>query len=297
MNRRQFILATAALATFGASSPARAFLGLGFGDDDSDPLGITSLWNAGENLVRGFDDITPEQEYYIGRSVAAIILSKYQPYNVPKVTRYLTALGNSLAMGSSRPATFGGYCFQVLDSAEINALSAPGGFVFITRGLLRCCDSEDAVAAVLAHEIAHIAHKHGLQAIQDARISSSLSTIAQAGATLSGGDLGMVTEAFGGAIADVTTTMIDSGYSRDAEYEADQSALATMQRVGYDPQAMVAMLRTMEVQLTDDSTGFGKTHPSPVDRIEEAQETLGEYFVPDPPAVRYERFNKTMGTV
>lgn len=299
MNRRHFLTTSAALATLALSSPARAFLGIDLGGaaDDATGLDLTKLWDAGNDIVKSFNDITPEQEYYIGRSVSAVILSKYHPFNNGSIRNYLTVLGTTLAQGSSRPETFGGYSFQVLDSDEINALSAPSGFIFLTRGLLRCCRTEDALAAVLAHEIAHVAHMHGLLAIQQSRLTSGLTILAQNGASLAGGDLGAVTQAFGGAITDVTTTMIDSGYSRDLEYEADQSALTTLKNVGYDPQAMVDMLQVMHQNLTDDAHGFGHTHPAPEDRIEEVQAILGQYQPPQPPPARATRFMLTMGGV
>lgn len=293
MNRRTFLSYVAALATVGYSSPAHALFGLDIGDgDSSDSSGFNlgSLWDAGSNIIDSFEDITPEQEYYIGRSVSAVILSKYKPFNSPAITRYLTVLGNTVAMASSRPQTFGGYSFQMLDSEEVNALSAPGGYVFVTRGLMRCCNSEDALAAVLAHEVGHVALQHGLQAIQESRLTSGLSVIAKGSAELAGGDLGAVTQAFGGAITDVTTTMIESGYSRSQEYEADEAALATLKRVGYDPQAMVETLQTMREKFTEESSGFAKTHPSPEDRIEEAQDIIGEYAPPTIPDVRTNRF-------
>ncbi len=75
-------------------------------------------------------------------------------------------LGQSLVIFSDRPETFGGYHFLLLDSNEINAFAAPGGLILVTRGMLQCCANEDELAAVLAHEIAHVEKKHGLTAIK-----------------------------------------------------------------------------------------------------------------------------------
>lgn len=299
MKRRTFISSLsgmAALAAFGMATPASALFGIDIGDSDSGSgsLDITSLWDAGENIARSFEDITPEQEYYIGRSVSAVILSKYPAYDNKSQTAYLSVLGNAVAQASCRPETFMGYSFQMLDTDEINALSAPGGFVFATRGLLRCCRTEDALAAVLAHEVGHVSLQHGLQQIQQSRLTSGLSTLAQSGAAMAGGDLAAVTEAFGGTIADVTTTMIESGYSRDLEYEADQAAVTTLQRLGYAPQALVDMLRVMQDRFKADSGGFARTHPSPKDRIKEIRNAIGDHADPAVPAPRAARFARIM---
>lgn len=111
---------------------------------------------------RATAEITPRQEYYIGRAVAATILKQYRPWNHPAANAYVNKVGQSLALVSDAPQTFGGYHFLVLDSPEINAFAAPGGLILVSRGLLACCGSEDELAAVLAHEISHVQLKHGL---------------------------------------------------------------------------------------------------------------------------------------
>ena len=95
------------------------------------------MLKSGKKLISGFEDITPEQEHYIGRSVAAVILSKYRYCNHRNGQRYVNVMGQTLAQASDRPETFGGYHFLILDTDEINALSAPGGFVFVTKGAAR----------------------------------------------------------------------------------------------------------------------------------------------------------------
>lgn len=92
--------------------------------------------NLGMKVYDASEEITPEQEYYIGRSVAASILNKYKIYNNTKLNSYVTSIGTLLAMHSPRPEIFGGYHFTVLDSDEINAFATPGGFIFITRGMI-----------------------------------------------------------------------------------------------------------------------------------------------------------------
>ena len=231
-------------------------------------------------VAKTFEDITPEQEYYIGRTVGAVILGKYRPYNNNRVNRYINVLGQTLAQASDLPETFGGYHFLVLDSDDINAFAAPGGLVFITRGLLRCCGHEDAAAAVLAHEVGHVQFRHGLRSINTSRITTALTIIGMESAkTFGGEELANLTSAFEGSISDITQTMINNGYSRSLEYEADRAAVTIMRRVGYAPGGLVDMLNMMNSQLKPGGLDFGKTHPSPQQRIAEARKYIGDQAV------------------
>jgi predicted Zn-dependent protease len=248
-------------------------------------------------MARSFEDFTPEQEYYIGRTVGAIILEKYKPYADTKANAYINLLGQILARASDMPETFGGYHFLIQDSDEINAFAAPGGLIFITRGMLRCCRHEDAVAAVLAHEIGHVQHKHGLQAIKASRITSALTTIGIEGAKTFGGDkLAHLTETFEGSISDITNTLVNNGYSRDFERQADKSAVTILKRVGYDPGGLVDMLSVMNTTLKPGGLDFAKTHPSPSSRIADIKNNIG-YTKAGSPQVRQARFLAALGSI
>ena len=132
--------------------------------------------------------------YYIGRTVAATVLIKYRPQPDQNLNRYLNEMGQALAQFSTRPETFGGYHFLLLDSDEINAFAAPGGLILVTRGLVQCCRNEDQLAAVLAHEIGHVEKMHGLRAIRSGRLSSALTVLAvEAGKNLGGAQLAEIT--------------------------------------------------------------------------------------------------------
>ncbi len=249
-------------------------------------------------VAKSFEDITPEQEYYIGRSVGAVIVNKYRPYPNAAANNYLNVLGQTLAQASDRPETFGGYHFLILDSQEINAFAAPGGLIFVSRGMLRCCRSEDAVAAVLAHEIGHVQLRHGLQAIDKSRLTQALTTIAAEGSKTFGGEkLAELTKTFEGSINDITSTMINNGYSRSFESEADAAAVTILARVGYDPHGLVAMLTEMGKNLKPGGLDFAKTHPSPKVRIEDIEGRIaGGPAVPAVPA-RQARFQKALGSL
>ncbi len=242
-------------------------------------------------VSKTFQDITPEQEYYIGRAVAATVLSQYPALNDPALNNYISVLGTLLSMASDKPETFGGYHFQVLDSDEVNAFAAPGGFILVTRGMLECCKTEDALAAVLAHEIGHIEGAHGLQAIKQSRLTSALTVLAAESARQFGGqDLKQLTEAFEGSISDIASTLMTSGYSRKLESRADAAAIRIMRNVGYDPNGLVAMLQEMDRHLTPGGKDFAKTHPDPDDRIADVRRMIGSPAPAQPVAARQKRF-------
>jgi predicted Zn-dependent protease len=248
--------------------------------------------------MKSFEDFTPEQEYYIGRTVGAIIVNQYQPYDNEDANRYINVLGQTLAQASDMPETFAGYRFLILDTEEINAFAAPGGLIFVSRGLLRCCQNEDAVAAVLAHEIGHVQLKHGLQAIKKSRVTAALTNVAIEGVKKHGDkELAELTQVFEDSIFDITTTLITNGYSRSFERQADMAAVTILQRVGYDPNGMIDMLTIMQERLQPGGLDFAKTHPSPEDRIADIQENIGSYSKVETPEVRQQRFIAALGNV
>lgn len=242
-----------------------------------------------------FDTITPEQEYWVGRTVAATILAKFKPYDNEAATRYLNVVGQYLAVCSDRPETFGGYHFLIMDSDEINAFSAPGGLVLVSRGLLRCCAGEEEVAAVLAHEIGHVELKHGLKSIDKSRMTGALTTIlSEAGKNLGGKELAEATKAFEGSITDITSTMVNNGYSRQYEFQADAAAVRILKNAGYNPNGLVVMLMEMDKRLKPGGNDFAKTHPDPKDRIRNARAEIGAFPAPAPSAVRQARFAQAL---
>ncbi len=246
-----------------------------------------------------FGGFTPEQEYYIGRAVGAQIMAQYEPYDDPAANEYLNLVGQSLALASTRPELFDGYRFLILDSDEINAFATPSGLVMVTRGALRLTDSEDGVAAILAHEIGHVERRHGISAIRTARITGEVGRMLSSGAErLTGAELARLTKAFEGCIDDVTTTLVNSGYSQAAEREADQAAVRILRTVGYDPRALVGVLQSMDREIEPRGRGFGSTHPSPSTRIGIATRAIGGHRSPEEaPSARQERYERALGSI
>jgi predicted Zn-dependent protease len=257
-----------------------------------------SLRKTAKAVSRSVEEFTPEQEYYIGRAVGAVVLGKYPAYDRRAVNEYVNLIGQTLAQASDLPAVFGGYHFLVLDSGDINAFATPSGLIFVTRGMLRCTRSEDALAAVLAHEIGHIQLRHGMQAIEKARMTEALTTIATEGArTLGSREVAALTQTFGGTISDITGALINKGYARSSEYAADQAAVALLRRVGYDPNGLVEMLGIMKKNLRAGGPDFARTHPAPDDRLAEIQKKGLPYAAVPAPAPRQARFVKALGNI
>ena len=130
---------------------------------------------SGAAIGRAAEDISPEQEYYIGRAVAATILTNYKIYTEnPALSAYLNQICQAIVINSSQPELYNGYHVAILDSPELNAFATSGGHIFVTLGLLECVTSEDALAAVIAHEIAHIQLQHSIKAIKTSRITHAI---------------------------------------------------------------------------------------------------------------------------
>lgn len=276
--RTQFVikslLLSAALLIAGACAKNSPFNQLGSSILSSTGLVSGSqadaFMRAGGELVEAARPISDEEEYYLGRSVSAMVLNKYPPLRNDRVNGYVNKVGASVAAFSDRPETFGGYHFLVVESAEVNALSAPGGFVFITKEMLNRMPNEDALAAVLAHEVAHIVKDHGMDAISQAHLTEAVTLIGRERISSSGGVTTQALEAaFGDSVGDVFKTLTEKGYSRSQEYEADEYAAELLKRAGYNPQAIVTMLRSLEHG--DASGGWFSTHPSASKRISEVE--------------------------
>jgi predicted Zn-dependent protease len=247
-------------------------------DSTEAKLALQGLKTLGDVVNAQNSPFTPEQEYYVGRSVAATILRDYQPYRDPEATAYVNRVGQSLALASQRPQLYLGYTFMILDTDEINAFATPGGHIFVTRGMLELTESEDELAAVLAHEIAHVAMRHGLGSIRTSRVITAVQDgMFESLEIVTDDQLQEVTSIFADATADVVDTLVTRGYSGGTEREADGSAVTILARVGYDPHALVRVLEKMDASQeaqyagNERKRGFSKTHPRPQSRISDLE--------------------------
>jgi predicted Zn-dependent protease len=239
------------------------------------------------------EEITPEQEYYLGRAVGANILSSYKIWNEsPALTTYLNRICNGIVINSSRPDIYNGYHVAILDSSEINAFATSGGHIFVTRGLIATAKSEDALAGVIAHEIAHIQLQHSIKAIKTSRITNALLiTGTSAAGAATGYNVNELTDVFNESVGEIVGTLVNNGYSQQQEFEADNYALSLLASTKYSPSGLIDMLKELNTVQSRQSGGFNKTHPTPTQRISNAEKSVGKYTVDDTRSVRQSRFN------
>ncbi|MHC6201973.1 M48 family metalloprotease [Breznakiellaceae bacterium SP9] len=234
--------------------------------------------------------------YYIGRSVGANILSKYKVYTAnPALTEYLNEILQAIVVNSPRPEFYNGYHLLILDSPEINGFASSGGHIFITKGLVQIATSEDVLAAVIAHEVAHIQKEHALAIIADMKVYNNLRAIgdmalneAAAAANLSPAERALM---FNDRVNDMVKALTTSGFSKAQEFEADTEALALLAGAGYNPKALSDLLYLMGTK-TKLSGNMLSTHPSPAERISNVQKSLSKYRVTDTSAYRSARFKQ-----
>jgi predicted Zn-dependent protease len=236
------------------------------------------LFSVGDKLAKSQESLTPEQEYYLGRAVSAKLLASYPPKLDAGKTKYLNEIGMSLVAVSDMPETFGGYHFAVIDSPTINAMSAPGGFIYVSSGFIKLLPDEDSLAAVLAHEIGHEVHQDGVNAISNAALFSALSEASAQGASIamsqvsSPVDLGAITSVFSQSVEGVTEKLLTKGFDRSQEYKADLYAANLLQKAGYNPKALIGVLKILQDHSSSDNGGWFATHPNPADRIAELED-------------------------
>jgi predicted Zn-dependent protease len=286
---RRGVLA-ALLASLGLVACAELMNSLEESTDENTALG--SLVRGANRLRKSFQDLDPSEEHYIGRSVAAqiLVMPEYpladaSKADIEKLDAYVNRVGQGLSIACDEVRqTFNGYRFGVLESKEINAFAAPGGTIFVTRGLIERTQSEDELAAVLAHEIAHVTLRHGLAAIQKGNLIEAFKYLGQgaAQATLDDQQLQEVTGIFDDSVQDVVASLVKNGFSKEAEYEADALGQRIAAASGYEAGALRRFLQRLGKD--GGSGGLMSTHPAPADRLENLPD-IGSSSVPKPAAI------------
>ena len=211
--------------------------------------------------------ITVEQEKQIGAEEAKKVEQEMGLLNDPALTDYLGTLGQRLAKESPRQDVT--YQFHVADMVEPNAFALPGGYVYVTRGLLALVNSEDELAGVVGHEIGHVAARHSVQKISKQGPLAVVFGIAS-------GITGLVSPLVGniiGGVGDLTQGLLFSPYSRSQENEADEIGQEMAAKAGWSPEGLSVFLNTLgreEVLLSDGPRrpSFFDSHPATPDRVE-----------------------------
>jgi predicted Zn-dependent protease len=236
---------------------------------------------------------TPQDEYFLGRAVAANILAIYKPYTAnPALTYYVNLICQAIAINSPQPELFNGYHVLILDSSELNAFASPGGHIFITKGLVELTASEDMLAAVIAHELAHIMMKHSLKIIGSMRFSDEMTAVADRASDFAGRDsaAAMRLTVFRDSVTAMTNAILKNGYSQEQELEADREAIILLAATGYNPQALSEVLKLLQRTENSRRTGLNTTHPGARERIANVERWIGNRQIRDNSSYRASRF-------
>lgn len=262
---------------------------------------LFSLGGCGENPATGermFSILSPAEEARVGRQQHPELVREFGgAYDDARVTNYVSGIGRLLAETSELPNLR--FTFTVLDTPTVNAFALPGGYVYITRGLLALANNEAELASVMAHEIGHVTARHAAQ-----RYSRSVA--AGLGLTVLGVLAGSpaLTQAAG-----LGAQIYLQGYSRAQEFEADSLGISYLRRAGYDSGAMAGFLGSMRAQAALEARIAGlppgkvdefsimATHPRTIDRVQQAAASAVDIPVPNPIVGRETYLRKIDGMV
>jgi beta-barrel assembly-enhancing protease len=226
-------------------------LGLVIGTPQPAPaIPIFDLIFRGIQIIQ-LSSMSDEQEVSLGSRINQQLTSQQlKLYSDRSVAEYVNQIGQKLVPQSDRPDI--PYVFQVVDMSAVNAFATMGGYVYVTKGLLKMADNEAELASVIGHEIGHIAARHAVEQMRQRALEAGLVTAAGLDRST--------------AVNIGVELAVNRPGSRQAELEADQKGLANIKRAGYAPGAMVAFLKKLLNQGSVPT--FLSTHPATADRIE-----------------------------
>jgi predicted Zn-dependent protease len=272
MSRRPLLAALLAAATSGCAALHQLPGGSALAD-----VAARDAGRVGGNLARAAltGDLTKsasfsmEQEHYLGKTVAASVIARLGGRALAPdhpASAYVRRVGAMVALAAaelrdeeSRPYPLRGYRFIPVEAPGANAVGTPGGFVAVTTGLLRTVRSEDELAAVLAHEVAHVQLGHTMQPVEAARRQEQLTGIALEGTS------DVVHAFFGKVVSTGTDLVLDRGFGKKNELAADAFAARILREAGYDPGALAAFLGRLDGRSAQG--GFLSRHPPAAERV------------------------------
>ena len=256
---------------------------------------LTPLADAGDKIAKGTAETPEQEEMEIGRHMAGTLLGASKLSKAQQQQRYVNRVGRLLTLSSPRPQL--NWHFGVLADDDVNAFAAPGGYVFVTSGLLNMLDNEAQLAGVLAHEIAHVTHKDYLKAMRSNNLlGAALDVGAFVGSAATNGETSAQQREFAQSVVNASKEVYARGLDKSDEYAADSTALQTMKQAGYDPYAYAVVMQKLEARAAKDS-GMAllmQTHPSPTDRLEAMGESLDTMKVPDNLLTLDKRFSQSV---
>ena len=224
--------------------------------------------------------LSKNDEARMGRAIMRQIRASGELVEDPQVTEYINEIGHRLAAQANAEGNHN-FTFFVVDSPVINAFALPGGFIGVHTGLLEATRSEDELAGVLAHEVAHVTQRHIARRIHAGQRQSILSTAIMLGAILAGA-AGAGSDAMQGAIAVAQGTAAQQqiNFTRANEYEADRVGISSLAAAGFDPQGMGSFFEVISRGTTPHEyrlPEFLRTHPVSSARIAEARGRARDY--------------------
>jgi predicted Zn-dependent protease len=223
-----------------------------------------------EEEVITASDIAAEVSF--GREISARILGRYKPYDNPALIKYVSLVGLSLARSTNRPELE--YHFMILDTREVNAYAAPGGYVFITKGALQLMKDESELAGALAHEIAHVTEKH---VVKELKIKGTDDSAVSGLAQLVGGSSESARAAFGQVVDQGLEMIFKNGYKREDEMQADKSAVSISALSGYNSIGLAKYLdRISSMPEKIPEPKDDQTHPSFAARIAQINDVIAK---------------------
>ena len=214
-------------------------------------------------------NVPEADEVKIGRQIAGNLLGAAPLVKNPALQAYVNRVGRWVASQSERPDLK--WTFGVIESRDVNAFAAPGGYVFVTQGLYRLLRDEAELAGVLAHEIAHVNKKHHLKLLQK-------SQAIDVGSKLLKKQMG--DEKIAKTLIGSGAEILARGLDKEAEFEADRMGVVFAARAGYDPFGLPAVLQEISAASADSSSValLFKTHPHPDERLARLGEAMGDRF-------------------
>jgi MAF protein len=222
------------------------------------------------NIATGEEETyiyTTDREVNLGKTIAREVEKEYKPAQDPLIQKRVEDIGKKIAAVSDRKDI--DYHFKVLDDDEVNAVSLPGGFVYINKGLIDKVSSDDELAGVIAHEIGHIVARHSIKKLQALQGYSILRVLVAA--VPASGEVGLA--------SDAAFTELLLGYSREDELLADQLSVKYTKLAGYNPGATIDFLEKLQEinrRKPLQPKSYFKTHPYVPDRIRIIKLELGE---------------------
>jgi predicted Zn-dependent protease len=218
--------------------------------------------------ISPFGSISAEDERKIGSQIAGNLLGAAPLVKDAKLQQYVNKVGRWVAQKSTRPDL--AWTFGVIESSDINAFAAPGGYVFITRGLYAMLKDEAELAGVLGHEIGHVQQKHHLKVLQKQQMIDVGSKLL--GRQVGGNDQNVQRIIGSGA------EIMARGLDKSAEFEADRIGVVLAARAGYDPWGLPGVLQNLAAVSKGNSSValLFKTHPAPEDRLTQLGDAMGD---------------------